>query len=280
MFDCCMINNELDLLEIRFNTLDSVVEKFVVVEAQKTHSGVDKELYLSKPDGSLDYKKLKRFEKFIPKLVVLLASSGDVNGHGWLAWGNENNQRNSILNVLEQHQPSDGLLFISDVDEIPHPQKMLDAKNICLASEGNPVALKMYYSMYYMNYCTEERYWGPYIFKPPFPEKPSHLRWHVCDETGRYDFPCVEDAGWHFSTMGGIDKIRQKIASYAHVEFNCDEIQSTEHLLECMAKGTPYYENIFKFGTYKHLQFTKRDISFLPEYVLDNLDRFSHYLLV
>ena len=39
--------NELDLLEIRLNSLDPYVDCFILSEATKTFSGLDKPLYLS-----------------------------------------------------------------------------------------------------------------------------------------------------------------------------------------------------------------------------------------
>ena len=44
IYDCFTFFNELDLLEIRLNVLNSAVDKFVLVEMTKTHSGVDKPL--------------------------------------------------------------------------------------------------------------------------------------------------------------------------------------------------------------------------------------------
>lgn len=44
-YDCCSFFNELDILEIRLNTLNEVVDKFVLVEATWTHTGKPKPLH-------------------------------------------------------------------------------------------------------------------------------------------------------------------------------------------------------------------------------------------
>ena len=44
IYDCFTFFNELDLLEIRLNELDLVVDKFVLVEANFTHQGKEKRL--------------------------------------------------------------------------------------------------------------------------------------------------------------------------------------------------------------------------------------------
>ena len=53
--------NELDLLEIRLNLLDPYVDCFILSEATKTFSGLDKPLYYN--------ENKERFEKFNNKII-------------------------------------------------------------------------------------------------------------------------------------------------------------------------------------------------------------------
>ncbi len=39
IYDCFIFNNEVDLLELRLSILDGVVDKFVIIEGNKTFSG-------------------------------------------------------------------------------------------------------------------------------------------------------------------------------------------------------------------------------------------------
>lgn len=64
VYDCFTFFNELDLLEIRLNTLDSVVDRFVLVEANKTFSNMEKPLYFKENEG--------RFEKFKDKIIHIV----------------------------------------------------------------------------------------------------------------------------------------------------------------------------------------------------------------
>ena len=43
IFDCFIFNNEVELLELRLNILNDVVDKFVIVEGNSTFSGKKKE---------------------------------------------------------------------------------------------------------------------------------------------------------------------------------------------------------------------------------------------
>lgn len=56
VYDCFPFFNELDVLEIRLNVLDEVVDKFVIVEMSKTHTGRDKPFYFE--------QNKERFKKF------------------------------------------------------------------------------------------------------------------------------------------------------------------------------------------------------------------------
>ena len=280
MFDCFIMNDELDMLEIRLNTLHQFVEKFVLVESDRTHSGKEKEMYF-------DNNK-SRFEKFLSKIIHLKHTAHSVVDGGQ-AWGNENLQRSTILNALEIAKPTDGLLFISDIDEIPRPERLLEAKCV-VCKRGLPVVFNLHYSMYFMNYVSETPSRGAYLYKPEDAKRvhdmfkcerhdPSSFRWHANDVRYINDFPSIDDAGWHFSTMGGVDVIKKKLDSYAHLEFNTPELSSEEHLLKCMKDGVPYYEKLYKFND-RPIRFLKKEMSFLPEYVKFNIDKFRKYILV
>ena len=60
IYDCFLFLNELDLLEIRLNELDEVVDIFVIVEFNRTFSNIPKSYYYD------DNKN--RFKKFHKKI--------------------------------------------------------------------------------------------------------------------------------------------------------------------------------------------------------------------
>ena len=93
IYDCFSFFNELDLLEIRLETLDNVVDKFVLAESNYTHTGKPKPLY---------YKINKaRFAKFNDKIIHVISpdpddperAKSDVE-YGWVC---ENRQRNATI---------------------------------------------------------------------------------------------------------------------------------------------------------------------------------------
>ena len=64
IYDCFMFFNELDVLEIRLNELYHAVDKFILVEATKTHAGKDKTLFFN--------ENKQKFSKFLDKIQHII----------------------------------------------------------------------------------------------------------------------------------------------------------------------------------------------------------------
>ena len=63
IYDCFMYFDEDLLLDIRLNSLDKFVKKFVITEATYTHNGTKKKL-------NFDINKFKKFEDKIIYIVI------------------------------------------------------------------------------------------------------------------------------------------------------------------------------------------------------------------
>jgi beta-1,4-mannosyl-glycoprotein beta-1,4-N-acetylglucosaminyltransferase len=64
VLDAVLMSNELDLLEIRLNELDSVVDYFLIVESNASFTGLPKETFFA--------NNRERFAKFEHKIVYSL----------------------------------------------------------------------------------------------------------------------------------------------------------------------------------------------------------------
>jgi hypothetical protein len=285
MFDCVLFFNELDLLEMRMNILDDVVERFVIVESTTTHSGIPKPLHFVENDY--------RFQKFWPKITHIIYEGilkEDAHLHATpINWNNENGQRNKALQVLQQHRPSDDLMMFCDVDEIPKPEKVLEGIEIAKKT-GSPVSLSITQCMYWLNYAMIKGngFRGPFICNPYTYEDfhfskfnvvvntPSGLRWHMLATGLEKDFPTVEDSGWHFSTIGGFDKIKIKLESFAHHDqFDNEYHKSIDYIVKRMIRG----EHLYTQEYYGNAKLEIQDLSFLPKYVQDNIGKYETYII-
>ena len=106
------------ILDIRLNTLNEIVDKFVICEATRDHGGNKKKL-------NFNINKFKKFEEKINYIVVEdLPEYAISEKKDW----HENHirdqfQRNALSRGLQEFEPTDWII-ISDIDEIPNPKKI------------------------------------------------------------------------------------------------------------------------------------------------------------
>ena len=107
IYDCFTYFNEELLLELRLNYLDEIVDKFVIVEANKTFSGNPKKQNFD----------INKFEKFKDKIIYVFLEDLPETDNPWVR---ESFQRNYIQEVLKkENAKDDDIVIVSDVDEIP-----------------------------------------------------------------------------------------------------------------------------------------------------------------
>ncbi len=234
--DCFTFFNELDLLEFRLKLLDPWVDRFVIAESDLTHSGSPKPLHFQE-----NRERFLPWEKKILYIPIHQTAEGlnfektETYTPGAASWKLENEQRNALYAAYWVGSEED-LYLLSDLDEIPDPAIF---KKLMRMDE--PVALSMLFHYYFMN-CQntgKERWWKGTIAckgKAFSSHSPQQLR------DRRNDLRSVKKAGWHFSYLGGLEKIKYKIRSFAHTEFNREEFTSDENIIAAMKKG----EDIFK----------------------------------
>lgn len=212
IYDCFIFYNELELLEIRLTELYDHVDKFVLVESRETFRGNLKPLFFE------ENKHL--FEKFLDKIIhVIVEDRLRVPS----AWHREEFQRNQIVRGLIHCEDND-VILISDVDEIIRPSKVQDIVTILTNIQYSklPIVLcnQTLYRYYFNRFDKKDSPWPGSIaifYK--------HLK-QCCPEYCRKlaqqrRIPCVvNDAGWHFTSMGGHGRVVSKLAAFSHAE--CD----------------------------------------------------------
>lgn len=239
--DCFTFFNELDLLEFRLRLLDKYVDVFVIAESNLTFSGV------SKPCNYVLHKS--RFSAWAHKIVYIpvqqsveglfFQKNGDAFNPNNGSWVLEKQQRNSLQQAAE-FIADDDLVMIGDLDEIPDPRVLA---NITLPEQ--PLALRMRFHYYFMNCKSSngEKWWSGTILTCGQHFKmlsPQALR------DKRNEYAQQKNGGWHFSYLGGVEKIKQKIQSFAHTEFNKAEYLDDEHIIRSLQKGKDVFNRKHK----------------------------------
>ncbi len=232
IFDCFPFFNELDQLEFRLKFLDKHVDHFVIAESNLTHSGHTKPYYFGE---SRD--RFKRWEDKIIYIRVQQSRDGLVFEEqksydpSSASWKLEFEQRNALLEAASYMEDTD-MVLLGDLDEVPFPPAIKKAVNT-----RKPVAFSLLFHVHYLNcqHAKELRWWQGCIAATAkqFREiSPQGLR------DNRDVYPSLPDAGWHFSYMGGPERIRQKLLAFAHTEYSGEEF-SNEARLAFYIKNLP-----------------------------------------
>jgi len=278
VYDCFTFFNELDLLEIRMNALNEVVDKFVISEATFTHQGKPKPLHYE--------QNKQRYAAFHHKIIHIVVDNPPPNKDG-SAWVFEKYQRQMLAKGLEQCKPDD-VIMISDLDEIPNPDKINTYKGV----RGIKIfRQKMYY--YFIN-CINASNSGNYrwngtimVFYKDM-ESPQALRNIITDYIGitsnerwvlrlycrvRFFFKSffkwkkitlIEDGGWHFSYLGGVEMIIKKVEAFAHAEYNNDTYKNAAAIEDAINNGKDIFGRSFNY------KFVPIDESF-PKYIVEHI---------
>lgn len=282
LYDCFIFYNELELLDLRLNELDEVVDKFVIVEATETYQGDSKELNFD--NHREDFLKFK--DKIIYKTVEYPQYMTD-------PWEREYFLRDSIFQALREesnisHQDE---VIISDADEIPNPKAIRHALNL---DAVKIFSQSIHY--YYYDYTLDmnSRWLGPVMSKYQYLTSPQDFRNRYTqhrEDAGHIPFDIystllelflsignkqkvhiINNGGWHFSYLGNIDYIIDKLESFSHTELNKSQYKDPDRIKQIIKNG----EDLFDQG----LEFTQIVIDdSYPSYLYNNQSEFSEHIL-
>jgi len=282
-YDCFTFFNELELLELRLHELGEVADRFVLVEATKTHSNQSKPLYYQ--------DNCDRFSRFRSRIVHVVVDDMPDSTDSWRL---ENFQRNCIARGLSECRPEDFIL-VSDLDEIPRAASVARVReewafNTGLVSElahstlnakwfkaifhrkdfrrllrkRHPFVLK-FEQVLYRHFVNCRRVDGPLVYGT----RMLRYRDFSCAEEVRHTgYKIVRNGGWHFSFMGGAARISEKLKAYAHQERNRPSFTDVEGIQRQITRGGPIG------GMDYRLETVALDKTF-PHYLLAKRSRFS-----
>ena len=79
----------------------------------------------------------------------------------------------------------------------------------------------------------------------------------------------LNEGGWSFSSFGGASRIKEKLESIAHKEFNNDKFKNTDHLINCQKTGADLF--------HRQVQSKKVDKRFFPKDLLILMEENYNY---
>lgn len=231
VIDCFTFYNELEILELRLTELYDVVDKFILVEAEKTHKGENKRFIFEENKW--------RFQEWLDKIIhVKVSYPSSIND----AWGREKFQRNSFMPTLYSLGLSDNdVVFISDVDEILNSERVEYIKTSYDLQCVNKMEMTTYFGNLYNKEITNKWY------------HPKVVNWGTLKGTTpdncRLDFNCQwwENGGWHLTYFGGAERIANKLENFAHQEYNKAEFKNIDHIESSISEGRDLFGEWRKF---------------------------------
>ena len=293
IYDCFMYFDEDLLLDIRLNTLNKFVNKFVITEATYTHNGSRKKL-------NFDINKFRKFKDKIIYLVVDKQPSNILNlvegetkdkmGEKLILNGMARDyfQRENLSRGLNGANQND-LIIVSDLDEIPN-LNFLNFDKI-----KNKIVIfqqKMFY--YKLNLFYKDFIWaGSKAVKFKNFKSPQWLRnikskkypaWRIDTFFSNKKYSnlyIIDNGGWHFTCIRTPEDLEKKLLNFAH-HYEFEEsglnIQDIKKLI--FEKRVMYDHNIdqkgYKWSGKSILK--KCDINQLPDYIFNNREKFKVWL--
>src|SRR3989344_7595775 len=252
IYDCFNFFNELELLDLRLNELDDVVDKFVLVESTVTFTNKKKRLFY--------HENKDKFRKFHKKIIhIVVDDSPDVTN----PWIIENHQLSAVSRGL-LHCKSKDTILISCIDEIPRREKILEYKE----KSGKHKVFLQIMTRYFLNLSVKNSLWeGTRMFK--YKDLVLFLNPYVA-RFSPIDLK-IQDGGWHFTYLGGVKRIQEKLESFSHQEYNNVNYNTTENILKAISTGKDLFN--------PEIRLQLIDSRFLPEYILNNKSMFSHMMV-
>jgi len=266
--------NEVELIELRIKLLHDFVDKFIIIDANRTHTGSPKNFTCKNTLKKLNIQS----EKI--KVVELDLSIYDNDPHPWVR---ERAQRNE----LSKHINDNDILFISDCDEIIDPlliKSHVDFLNTCTDS-------LLFIPLYYLQHRADlqvvdgegklRNWMASYSCKGSFLKlyTPSELReriaWGKNDKNLEYSINFIYNGenknGWHFTWMGNNERKNIKSNSIAEANDIRNKFNKQDETYEPNIGSSDY------LGREDHI-LTSFDTSLLPQLIYE-LPKVKEFLL-
>ena len=288
-----MFFDEEQILDLRFNVLNEIVDFFVIVESIYNHRGEKRELIFDKNKfGKFKNKIIYLIHDEIPKQVETInqndSESEKNRKYIMNAVYRENSQRNYISQGIKEAKKND-IILISDVDEIPKFEN-INIREIT----NNVISVKQYMFHYKYNLVLPNFKWtGTKAVRKKNLISPQWLR-----NTKDRNYPIyridtffskkkynnikiIEDGGWHFSNIKTPKMLNHKFRSYLHhIEF--DKAKINENDIQKLINNKQAVYNLAvdqrgsKVGNGTILE--NFDNKKLPLYIRNNIEKYRDWL--
>jgi len=276
------------VMNLRFNILNSYVDKFIVSEARFTHSGKEKDI-------KFDKEKFPNFTDKIIHIVIDKEPSEIIKKNSLSTREKRFNsiqrikaQRDYIIKYLEPFSKDDYIIH-SDNDEIPNLKNIdfkLNKKKYVIFNQ------KMFY--YKLNLSLPNLNWfGSKACKIKNLKSIDQLRSlknkiypfyrldTIFSDIKHQSLKIIENGGWHFSNLKTLDELERKyLNDENHAEYQAQGF-TKNRIIENLTKKTIDYNHSAKKNSpdrFKSTKLEKIDMKILPDYILKNINSYQDWI--
>lgn len=256
IYDTFMYCGEIDVLKLRLMELDPIVDRFIILEGDKTHTREQK--------GFLFKEQQDEIKKFHHKIIYLPASyCKSENPFYNDFFGREIIQR-ALLEEIGLKE--DDIVLHGDLDEIPDISVLKENLN------SIPSTLIMKFRLLCIDLESNQTSPGTMILnKSVLTKFPLHyLRSNKQNQKDDVTFRQIQNGGWHFSYSGGPKNVIKKLNAYAHAAECPEHVKSEEFILNCIQNSTDLTK-----GELKRVSLDSDDF---PKALLQNKSEFVNLL--
>jgi beta-1,4-mannosyl-glycoprotein beta-1,4-N-acetylglucosaminyltransferase len=271
IYDLFMLNGEMDWLELRLNELQYQVDYFVIVESNRTFTGLPKPLNVV-----LNWEKLQPFHnKIIYHILENSISSTRT-------WDHEDLQRNAMYdqvlpNLVGEQAPQLGdVILVSDVDEIPRPASLTVLRNCDYNRRLTLRSRFYYYSFQWLHEGEEWPHPQATYYEGENTIRPADLR---NGEGGsntlmrKLEKADLDNAAWHCSScFATLWEMQNKMSSFSHTALNKEQFRERAGIIRRVRNGHDLFDRPNEF--YDRIEHNTD----IPFYLKANKDKFSYML--
>ncbi|CAM0948906.1 unnamed protein product [Alopecurus aequalis] len=269
VFDAVLFSNELDILEIRYRELFPYVDRFVILEANATFTGIPKSLSF--------FENINRFAFASSKIVYDMLPIRDLDPESRrMPFLVEAGHRRALNSLLTRSGIAAGdILIMADADEIPSPETV----QLLKWCDGIPPIMHLELKNYM------------YSFEFPVDHNSWRASVHVFTERTKYRHSrqtnlMLADAGWHCSfCFREIKEFAFKMKAYSHADrvrqesfLNPDRIQRVicngENLFDMLPEEYTFGDLFKKMGPIPR----SASAVHLPSYLIRNAESYRFLL--
>jgi beta-1,4-mannosyl-glycoprotein beta-1,4-N-acetylglucosaminyltransferase len=254
IYDAFLFFNEFELLELRLHELADIVDRFILVESPRTFTFHSKPLHF--------HLNRNRFTSFLDRIIHVVVD--DFSGVATTdPWQVEYAHRQAIWCAIKRCRMDD-VILLSDVDEIP--------RATAIRSNLSELGIQLFEQTWYYYYFNCESWgndartrMGRYADLLALDGNLQAFR----QSAGRL----IPNGGWHFSHLGGIGRIREKLDAFSHQEVNRPQFRAEQHMKRCLETGTDLYGRTPE-GSFRYVPIDET----FPRYLLENLPQFAAHI--